>query len=153
MATRKVTLNGQAKWAKVFEANRDMEGFEGAYADHGGAYTINVVLSPDQFTKLKDSRSMLKGTINDEGKNEVKFKRKHEDRFEWASGAPEVTIDGRKWNFEDDGFIPNGSEVKVHISVYDTSRKSIVGTRLEKIEVLEVAAQEEDTPEEEGGFV
>ena len=30
MATRKVILVGVAEWAKVFEDNRDMKGFEGA---------------------------------------------------------------------------------------------------------------------------
>ena len=36
-----------------------------------------------------------------------------------------------------DGLIGNGSTVTVTLSVYDTRRKSIVGTRLDRVKVLE----------------
>lgn len=142
MATRNIKLTGVATWAKVFEDNRDMKGFEGAYEDHDGGYTINVELEAEEFEKLKDAGSMKKGTIGDNGMI-VKFLRKHKDRFEWASGAPTVVkADGSKWDFETDGQINNGSEVEVEVSVYDTSRSSIKGTRLEKVKVLKQATLE-----------
>ena len=36
MATRKVKLTGLGYWAKVFEDNRDLTGFEDALKDVGG---------------------------------------------------------------------------------------------------------------------
>ena len=44
MATRKVKLTGTAEWAKVFEQNRDLKGFEGAYEAHDGACTIDLLM-------------------------------------------------------------------------------------------------------------
>ena len=44
MATRKVKLTGTAEWAKVFAQNRDLKGFEGAYEDHDGACTIDLLM-------------------------------------------------------------------------------------------------------------
>jgi len=142
MGTRKWTLTGTATWAKVFEDNRDMKGFEGAYEDHEGGYTINVELEAEEFQKLKESGSMKKGSMGEDGMV-VKFLRKHKDRFEWASDAPDVVKeDGSKWDFETDGQINNGSDVEVELSVYDTSRSSIKGTRLEKVKVIKQAVLE-----------
>lgn len=142
MGTRNIKLQGKATWAKVFEDNRDMKGFEGAYEDHDGGYTINVELEAEEFEKLKDAGSMKKGSMGEDGII-VKFLRKHKDRFDWASGAPKVVKkDGSSWDFESDGAINNGSIVEVEVSVYDTSRSSIKGTRLEKVKVLEAAALE-----------
>lgn len=142
MGTRKLKLTGTATWAKVFEDNRDMKGFEGAYEDHEGGYTINVELEAEEFQKLKDSGSMKKGSMGEDGMV-VKFLRKHKDRFEWASGAPTVVKEnGSKWDFENDGQINNGSDVEVELSVYDTSRSSIKGTRLEKVTVIKQAELE-----------
>jgi len=153
MATRKVTLVGTATWSKIFFDNRDMKGFEGAYEDHDGGYTINVELEAEEFQKLKDSGSMKKGSMGENGMV-VKFLRKHKDRFEWASGAPEVVkADGSKWDFEADGQINNGSDVEVELSVYDTSRSSIKGTRLEKVKVLKQAEFEgKDNDDDEVPF-
>ena len=38
----KITVSGTAKWAKVFEENRDKEGYQGQYADTNGRCTIDV---------------------------------------------------------------------------------------------------------------
>lgn len=139
MATKKITLEGNLSWAKVFEDNRDMKGFEGAYEEHDGGYTVVVTLDHSGLNDLKASGSMKKGTMS-EGGVDVKFLRKHTDRFDWASGAPKVyKPDGTVWDFAADGHIPNGSEGKVVLSVYDTSRKSIKGTRLEEVYVTKVA--------------
>lgn len=139
MGTRNIKLTGVASWAKVFEENRDMKGFEGAYEDCDGAYTINVLLDSENFDTLKASGSMKKGSMTPEGIN-VKFVRKHKDRFEWNSGAPTVVdTSDKRWSFENDGQINNGSKVEVYLSVYDTSRPSIKGTRLDKVVVVENA--------------
>ncbi len=47
-----------------------------------------------------------------------------------------------------DGLIGNGSTVAVTLSVYDTSRKSIVGTRLDRVKVLEHVKPPSDDDDE-----
>lgn len=140
MATRIVTLKGKAKWARVFEQNRDKEGYNGAYQDFDGACTIDVYLTKEEFQKLKDAKSATKLKLDeDTGERFVKLKRKFKDRYEWASGAPKVTKpDGSVWDFTADGAIGNGSEVEVTVSVYDTSMTP--GTRLESVKVIKAEA-------------
>ena len=153
MPTRKVKLTGPVYWAKVFEDNRDLTGFEDALKDSGGQTTIDIDLDADNLDKLRRSKSMKKGTnsVDNEGFTRVKLTRKWEDKY--AGGAPTVLKpDGTPWDFDEDGFIGNGSIAEVTISVYDTARKSIVGTRLEKVKVLdhkvyEPDAQDDDIPE------
>jgi len=148
MATKKITLKGQAQWARVFEDNRDMQGFEGAYVEFDGAYTIDVVLDKENKQILKDSGSAKKGKFDDDGNFSVKFVRKHKDRFDWASGAPQVTkADGTAWSFEDDGSLGNGSEIEVELSVYTTAYRP--GTRLESVKVLKAVEIEERVSDEE----
>ena len=62
MATRKIKLTGIAEWARVFETNRDMDGFDGVYRDHDGACTIDIIMDDANLSTLKASRSMKKGT-------------------------------------------------------------------------------------------
>lgn len=150
MGTRKVKLSGYGYWAKVFEDNRDLTGFEDALKDSGGQCTIDVDLSKEQFLKLQSSKSMLRGkpSEDNEGNTRVRFKRKWTENF--GGGAPTVVkADGSPWNFDEDGFIGNGSLVEIILSVYDTSRKNIVGTRLEKVKVLEHKEYNPDEDEEE----
>jgi len=138
MATRKVKLRGLSYWAKVFPENRDLTGFEDALKETGGQTTIDMDLDGDNFAKLKKSKSMLTGkpSPEHEGCTRVKFKRKWEENY--GGGAPTVIkVDGSLWDFDIDGFLGNGSTVDVVLSVYDTSRKNIVGTRLEKVIVIE----------------
>ena len=150
MGTRKVKLSGYGFWAKVFEDNRDLTGYEDALKDVGGQCTIDVDLQPDQMEKLKKSKSMLRGkdSEDNEGFTRVRFKRKWQE--EYGGGAPTVVkADGTKWDYDEDGPIGNGSTVEVTLAVYDTSRKSIVGTRLEKVKVLEHKAYDPDAEDEE----
>ena len=153
MATRRVKLTGLAYWAKVFPENRDLTGFENALADVGGQTTIDVDLDGDNMAKLTKSRSMKRGTSSkdNDGLTRVRFTRRWEDKI--AGGAPVVVkADGQPWDYDEDGAIGNGSIVEVVLSVYDTSRKSIVGTRLEKVKVVEHkpydpdADDDDDTP-------
>lgn len=150
MATRKVKLTGIGYWAKVFEENRDLTGYEDALKDIGGQCTIDVDLNDDEMAKLKASKSMLKGRPSDDndGTTRVRFRRKWTENY--GGGAPKVVkADNSVWDFDMDGVIGNGSVVEVILSVYDTSRKNIVGTRLEKVRVVEhvkYEREEDDAP-------
>mgnify|MGYP002260426711 FL=1 len=140
MATRKVKLSGIAEWAKVFEQNRDHKGYEGAYEDFDGACTIDLIIDDDNLNLLQASRSMKKGSPDKEGRGtKVTFVRKFDTGRDWDSGPPVVLkSDDTPWNLEADGLIGNGSKVEVHLAVYDTKRRDIVGTRLDKIKVLDL---------------
>jgi len=147
MATRKIKLTGIAEWAKVFTQNRDMKGFDGAYEDCDGACTIDVILDDDNMQTLKDSRSIKRGSPDSEGRGtKVKFVRKYDTGRDWDSGAPSVVhSDGTNWDLDTDGIIGNGSTVEVFLSVYDTKMKNIVGTRLDKVKVLDHVKYVADT--------
>ena len=151
MATRKIKLTGIAEWARVFESNRDMDGFDGVYRDHDGACTIDLIMDDDNLATLKASRSMKKGTPDAEGRGtKVKFIRKFNTGKDWDSGAPIVQkSDGSTWDISSDGTIGNGSIVEVDLSVYDTSRPNIVGTRLDKVKVIDHVAYIADTAGDE----
>ena len=150
MATRKVVLTGIAEWAKVFEDNRDLKGFEGAYEEFDGACTIDMILDKENMDRLTASRSMKKGSPDAEGRGtRVRFVRKFNTGRDWDSGSPTVLkSDGTKWDMDIDGLIGNGSIVAVTLSVYDTSRKSIVGTRLDRVKVLEHVKPPSDDEDE-----
>ena len=150
MATRKVVLTGIAEWAKVFEDNRDLKGFEGAYEEFDGACTIDMILDKENMDRLTASRSMKKGSPDAEGRGtRVRFVRKFNTGRDWDSGSPTVLkSDGTKWDMDIDGLIGNGSTVAVTLSVYDTSRKSIVGTRLDRVKVLEHVKPPSDDDDE-----
>jgi len=137
MGTRKIVLSGYAYWAKVFEENRDLTGFEDSLKDSGGQCTIDMDIESSEMERLQKAGTMLKGRASpdNEGYTRVRFKRKWTEKF--AGGAPIVQKeDGLPWSFLEDGNIGNGSTAKVILSVYDTTRKGIVGTRLEGVKVL-----------------
>ena len=150
MGTRKVTLTGISEWAKVFEGNRDLRGFEGTWLNTDGRCTINVILDDKEMATLVASKSMKKGKQDPEGRGiNVKFDRKFDTGRDWDGGVPVVTkADGTKWDYDEDGVIGNGSTVEIKLSVYDTSRKDIFGTRLDRVKVLKhieyVAPDDED---------
>ena len=154
MGTRKIVLTGYGYWAKVFEENRDERGFEDALVDIGGQCTIDVDLDAAEVERLQKTRSMLRGkpSPDNPGHTRIRFKRKWTEQF--GGGEPVVQKeDGSKWSYFEDGTIGNGSTVKVVLSVYDTSRKTIVGTRLDGVKVVKHLEYipddgfEEDTPE------
>ncbi len=137
MATRKVKLTGTAEWAKVFEQNRDLKGFEGAYEAHDGACTIDLLMDEANVAALKASRSIKNPKDMGNGIYKAKFVRKFNTGRDWDSGAPSViNADGDPWSFDHDGPIGNGSTVEVMLSVYDTSYKNRPGTRLDSIRVI-----------------
>lgn len=134
-----VKLRGTLNWAKVFEENRDMEGYQGAYEDCEGAYTVNIQLDEENYEKLKATGSPKAGKKVG-GEYDVKFIRKHADprlaKWPEMGGAPGVYNEkGEEWDFDIDGVIPNGSTGTVLLQVYPAGRT--FGSRILKIQVLE----------------
>lgn len=124
MATKyvEVTTTGPIEWAKVFETNRDMTGYEGAYVDFDGAYTLQQKLDKEEFEKLKASQSSKKPNQKRlmDGELVIKFERKHKVTrrdgtvLPQAGGAPKVTdADGTPWDADTNGLIGNGSTAEV----------------------------------------
>ena len=140
-----LNLKGKAMWARIFEDNRDMNGWEGNARETDGQYTMNLLLDDEGLYELQRSGSQAAdfAKATDDGLHSVKFKRPHVktnksgDILEWAGGPPKVVhADGKtKWDFEEDGAIGNGSEVEVRINVYKAGR---VGTRLEAIRIIDL---------------
>lgn len=143
MGTRIVKLKGKGYWAKVFESNRDKTGYDNALADIGGQTSIDVDLDERHMALLKKSKSMLKGTNSPDNPEltRVKFRRKWTENY--GGGEPKIErADGTPWDIETDGLIGNGSDVEITLSVYDTRRTGIVGTRLDKVKVTNLVAYE-----------
>lgn len=156
MGTKQVVLQGEASWAKVFEQNRDMKGFENAFVPFDGAYTIDIKLDKFNFDTLAATGAAKASKIKQKeadkfGEATLKFTRKHKDRFDWSSGAPVVLKeDGSPWNYVLDGVIPNGSKVTIGVDVYTTSKAT--GTRLAYVHVTERADMEEKPVKIENSF-
>jgi hypothetical protein len=134
----KTTVTGIAEWAKVFEENRDLDGFEGQWRDTNGRCTIDLILDDANFNKLKELGMMAKGKVDPEGRGKrVKVTRKFEAQHEWMSGPPQVfKSDGTKWDYATDGPIGNGSEVLVEVDIYKNGNYTNYTTRLERVKVL-----------------
>ena len=159
---KEVTTVGKIEWARIFEFNRDMEGYQGLYEDCEGAYTLTQILNKEQFEKLKKSGSMKKPIQSKmmDGIIAVKFERKHLVKTKAgeivpkAGGAPVVLkADGSEWNPEEDGLIGNGSiaEVTNLIQTFEVTnekgdKEKASRTALSKIKILE--AVEYVRPEE-----
>lgn len=149
MAYIEVKTTGPIEWARVFESNRDLEGYEGQYTPNEGAYTLNQVLDKDQFEKLKSAKSMKKPIQKRliEGELVVKFQRLHKVtnrdgvEIKQAGGAPTVTdASGAAWDFENFGGLGNGTiaEVTNLVSTFKTSEgKEAARTTLVGLKVLE----------------
>jgi len=149
MTTTTHTVEGKAMWARCFEGNRDMEGYEGQAKATDGQYQIGVILDKANRATLKGSGSAAQIKFDDDGNvKPVTFRRPHKHpTYEWAGGAPKVTkADGTEWDFSTDGFINNGSDVEVTFTVYSTSKAN--GTRLESVKVIreEPKVAQEDAP-------
>lgn len=118
-----VVTTGPIEWPRLFEDSRDMEGYEGRYVECDGAYTLNQVLTKDEFDKLIKAGSTKKPNqkrLLDGGELAIKFERKHlvvtKDGREipQAGGAPQVfDMDGAVWDPEVQGRIGNGSMAEV----------------------------------------
>ena len=146
--TEVVTV-GPIEWARIFEDNRDMEGYDGAYTDCEGAYTMVQVLDKAQFEKLKKKGSQKKPIAKRlmDGVIAVKFERKHLVKMddgtiiEKAGGAPKVVnASGNVWDADVDGLIGNGSIAEVTNLLTSFKGKdgtNICRTTLTKIKIIE----------------
>ena len=134
----KITVTGIAQWAKVFEENRDLDGYQGQWRDTDGRCTIEMILDQDNTDRVKASGCMSAGKDDPEGRGRAfKFTRKFETPNDWDGGAPAVyKPDGTAWNFDSDGPIGNGSEVLVELDIYKNKQYSTVTTRLERVKVM-----------------
>lgn len=140
--SKNVKLRAIAKWAKLFPSNMDKEGYKGAYKEVGGAYTIDLGLTKEEFAKLKEAGSQKKGREED-GLVWVKVIRKHDHKIPELGGAPKVyTARGEVWDSDTDGMIGNGSLVTALVNVYKVG--DVVGTRLEKVQVLKAVEFSDD---------
>lgn len=142
--TEVVTV-GPIEWARIFENNRDMEGYEGMYTECDGAYTLVQVLDKAQFEKLKKAGSQKKpiGKRLMDGVIAVKFERKHSVKtkdgtsIDKAGGAPKVVnAAGNVWDSEVDGLIGNGSIAEVTNLL--TSFKGQDGTNICRTSLMKV---------------
>lgn len=132
MPTQMISVIGTAKWAKLFDYNKDTnEAFHGP----GGGYTINVVLDKSELDKVKASGARLKPSITDDGV-ELKFRRKHSHPTIPEFGGPPKVVDAEDNPWDTEVTIGNGSQVEVFFTVYDTSMGK--GTRLEGVRVLDL---------------
>lgn len=137
ITNKKVIVEGTANWCKIFESNRDMEGYKGAYKEFDGATSLELVLDADNWGKLQRSGSMKRGKPV-AGGTAVKLERKWKTGKDWDSGAPEVLrADGNPWDVDTDGFVGNGSKVRVMVVVTDFPDKGVSSTRLEMVKILE----------------
>ena len=134
----KITVQGIASWAKVFEQNRDLTGYKNQWVDTDGRCTITVLLDDAQTKKVLDSGCMSKGKENPDGAGRLfTFNRKFKTDNDFNSGAPAVfKLDGSHWDLATDGMIGNGSEVLVELDIYASPKYDVVTTRLDRIKVL-----------------
>ena len=134
----KITVQGIASWAKVFEQNRDLTGYKNQWVDTDGRCTITVLLDDAQTKKVLDSGCMSKGKDNPDGAGRLfTFNRKFKTDSDFNSGVPDVyKLDGSHWDLATDGMIGNGSEVLVELDIYASPKYDVVSTRLDRIKVL-----------------
>lgn len=149
MATDRFTFTAPVRWAKVFEQNRDLTGYKpkadkpGTYEDFGGAYTIVASLTDEDVKAYEDLGGRAEGKADDDG-IWYKFKRRHEDKFDWASGPPKLLKkDGTAWSLDEDGWIGNDSICEITVTIYDTATDRR-GTRLESVKVLDLVRYEKE---------
>lgn len=169
--TTYLELPATFEWAKVFPENMDKTGPNNAYVGHGGAYTVDLILTKEVYQQLEEVGSQKSPSLKTKsGKwlgekqwktreqgisyvdaldeaDEVKVKliRKHEAPYTYG-GAPQVAhADGTAWDLRTDGLIGNGSKGIAYVSVYQAG--GLMGTRLDGIQVLELV---EPPPREDG---
>ena len=132
---KKFTVEGTINWARVFEDNRDMDGYNGAYQPCDGAYTFDLLVDEDNMKKLQEAGTAKKFKEVETGKYKVKMVRKHVGPFDAASGPPKVVWnDGSSYDYDVEGSIGNGSFCEVRGVVYPT-KAGINGTRFDTVVV------------------
>jgi hypothetical protein len=121
MAFKSVTTTGPIEWARIFEDNRDLKGYQDAYVECEGAYTLSQILSKEEFQKLQQAGTQKKPVQKRlmDGELVIKFERKHKVTTKdgttilKAGGPPKVLdAEGKPWT-ADHGAIGNGSVAEV----------------------------------------
>lgn len=155
MAYKEVTTVGTIEWAKVFEDNRDMRGFDGEYEKTEGAYVVDQVLDKDEYEKLVNAGSQKKPKQKRlmDGEIVIKMMRPHRvvtrdgRELPQAGGAPEVTdAEGNPINER----IGNGSKAEITnlISTFKgQDGKVYARTTMTKIKITDLVPYEEKEAE------
>jgi len=155
MAYKEVTTVGTIEWAKVFENNRDMKGFDDEYAKTDGAYVVDQVLAKEEYAKLTSAGSQKKPKQKRlmDGEIVIKMMRPHKvvtkdgRELPQAGGAPVVTdVDGNPITDR----IGNGSKAEITnlISTFKgQDGKVYARTTMTKIKILELVPYEEKEAE------
>lgn len=155
MAYQEVTTVGTIEWAKVFEDNRDLKGYDGEYEKTDGAYVVDQVLSKEEYQKLVNAGSQKKPKQKRlmDGEIVIKMMRPHRvvkrdgTELPQAGGAPEVTdIDGNPVSER----IGNGSKAEITnlISTFKGQDGKVYSrTTMTKIKILELVPFEEKEAE------
>ena len=151
-----VDFEGTAKFARVFEHNRDM----GENLDDGdqkskivseqGHYVLNVYITPETKKEMIADGVPNKGMVgqlfkeDNEGNLFYKAKRPHfNPRIQGGKVmGPPVVMDAESVEWDDQVLIGNGSKLKVRLDVWD--RKIVT---LHAVKVLELT---EYSPDSEG---
>lgn len=177
MSGQIVYLKGHAMYPRIFEDNRDMTGYEGAFEPYDGVYEIAVGVPDggDDFKTImgwnnryepkrlgdSDSFSEEKGAVA--GLAYFRFRRKHTHKIrvgkpdekivrEWGGPPKVVDKDGQPWDSSNS--IGNGSVVvlKLHVGSSTQGRKTLTHVRLDGVMVLEhVAYKAPETDEPAAG--
>jgi len=132
MPSTQIDIKGTLEWAKVFELNRDHNEWN---EDKGGEYKVTVTTDKKTADALKKAGCQKK--IEEvSGGHKITVVRPHVGSQDWMGGAPIVADkSGKEWNFEEKGFIGNGSKGIVKVEIYPTAVGS--GTRLVGLQVLD----------------
>ena len=121
MAFKSVTTTGPIEWARIFEDNRDLKGYQDAYVECEGAYTLSQILSKEEFQKLQQAGTQKKPVQKRlmDGELVIKYERKHkvvtkDGTVILKAGGPPKVLDaaGKPWTAEH-GAIGNGSVAEV----------------------------------------
>ena len=129
-----VDFEGTAKFAKVFEHNRDMgENLEDGdqkskIVDEQGHYVLNVYITPETKKQIIADGVPSKGMVgqlfkeDNEGNIFYKAKRPHfNPRIQGGKEmGPPVVMDAESVAWDDQVLIGNGSKLKVRLDVWDS---------------------------------
>lgn len=158
----KLEIPARFEWCRVFEFNRDQEGYRGKHKAYGGAYTIDTYMSADAYAQLKEAGSQKQGKILDEetGKWEggsakelraadeikVSFERKHEAPYTYGGPPTVAHADGTYWDTEEDGLIGNNSTGYIMLTVYEIEidGEPVKGTRFDGLQIIDHVPYESD---------
>lgn len=148
MANEIFYVTGKAGYAKVYEHNRDMEGYMGQYKPFNGVYSIMLGVEDegDEYDLFMDWNSAFRPKIGGKTKNKKKeialpeekgfvkglayftFRRKHQNVYKdrdtgeektRENGAPEVWLQKEDGSVEPfEDLIGNGSDVTLKLELY-----------------------------------